>query len=78
MRGNSREGIKHNMRLAESGVVCTRWSSDFQNRRRYFFVGVGPQCGVVTFFSPPQCLIQESDFKIFGVSLCFPQDVFQF
>ena len=43
-----------------------------------FFVVVVPQCGVVTFFSPPQCLIQESDFKIFGVSLCFPQDVFQF
>ena len=31
---------------------------------------------MVTFFSPPQCLIQESDFKIFGVRLCFPQDVF--
>ena len=64
--------------LIEKKIFALRAKIFRAQQEKYFFVVVGPQCGVVTFFSPPQCLIQESDFKIFGVSLCSPQDVFQF
>ena len=66
--------------LIEKKIFALRAKIFRAQQEKIFFCCCRPAVRVGHIFLPTtvQCLIQESDFKIFGVSLCFPQDVFQF